>query len=188
MHVGLSTRKGCRDAFTITNLGQVTVSAESGYWMCGMFIDCMGMLNLQHEKKDGMMQVSSEPICMTIKNNISKTYRSFARAVAKHRLIKRSIFTAAWQHENMAGMQDVTRLCGGNSRLPLVCSTDPSCLAGPLQKHSPPRTADKLSVVNGAAEANLCPFLHKENNLMSLDFSPHTAVTHNSLKYSSLYE
>ncbi len=32
-----------------------------------------------------------------------------------------------------------------------------------------PRTADKLSIVNRAAEANLCPFLHKEISLVSLD-------------------
>lgn len=49
-----------------------------------------------------------------------------------------------------------------------------------------PRTADKLSVVNRAAEANLCPFLHKEISHVSLDLL-HTQQTQQS-KIHELYE
>ncbi len=65
---------------------------------CGMLLAEKGE---KKKKKNSMTQVSSEPICMTIKNSISNTRRRFARAVLKHRLS-----TAAWQHGNMAGMQD----------------------------------------------------------------------------------
>lgn len=142
----------CQKAFIIISLCRVTFSAESRYcgvvwWTCS-------------EKKD-ITQVECVPIYITIKNSISNKSRSVAHAVAKqtalHHLIKRSISTAAWQHENMAGMQDDKAVWWKQSAV-ISMQHRPVLSSWTFAETLSPRAGDKLSVVNRAAEANLCPF------------------------------
>ena len=96
-----------------------------------------------------------------------------------HKAHHRHCSMTAWEHGWNAGWQGV---CGRNSRLSLVCSTDPSCLAGPLRRVSP--LEQQMNCLWWIEQLRqICALFHTRRFLLCR-WIRSTCSSHNSLKYT----